>query len=116
MQLGKALIRFLQSFKRGSNMRLREEGLVSKCTRTLASSSILILRMSNCRANERPSLWAQSSVVVLDILPSFLMNLATQSPLLSCNTPPPPTFLGFPKTAPSVLSFTQPGKGFFQLT
>ena len=42
VQFVRALIRFLQSLKRGSNMRLIEEGLVSKCTRTSASSSILI--------------------------------------------------------------------------
>ena len=49
---------------------------------------------------------AQSSANMLDILPSFLMNPATQSSLLSRNTPPPPAFIEFPNTAPSMLSFT----------
>ena len=47
VQLEKALIKFQQSFKRGSNMKLREERLVSKCTRTSSSSSILMLRISD---------------------------------------------------------------------
>ena len=46
VQFVRALVRFLQSLKRGSNMRLIEEGLVSKCTRTSASSLIFFHQLT----------------------------------------------------------------------
>ena len=61
---------------------------------------------------------AQSSAILLEILPRFLAKLAIQSPLLQ-STAQHPTFtslLRIPIIDPSVLSFTQPGMVFFQLT
>jgi len=96
VQLGNDLIRFLQIVKRGSNMKFTVERLESKKKKiTFASNSVLILSKFNCWARERPSLRAQSSAILLEILPRLLAKLVIQSLLLQHSTPPTPTFLGF---------------------
>ena len=113
MWLGKIFIRFLQSVKRGSSIRLTTEGLEARYT---ASISMQILSIPNCLATISPSFKAHSSTTVLDMFPSLRMKPATHSPSLHLRMPPPPAFSGLPNTDPSMLSFVHPSGGLSHLT
>ena len=115
-ELENFFIRFLQSVKRGSSIRLTTKGFDTRYTRNSASISVQMFSIPNYLATLRPSLKSHSSATVLVMFLSFLANPAIQSPLLHLRIPPPPALIGSPNINPFVFSFTYPIGGLIHFT
>ena len=106
----------LQSLRGGRKELLTTELDCTKSTTILASSSTSISCIPSWEARIRPSLRAQNSAIVLVANPTDLEKPFTHPPEQFLINPPAPVAPGFPREAPSVLSFIQPVRGFSHLT